>query len=163
MDREDQEGSTPGALCDDGNETRVDGAEVVVVDAPRDGHAIVAVLLGGGLTEHVAELGAAILRTPCHLGWRERESERKCTILFFWINIIHYYTNTLGRAGDKAEEGRSREREMEEGRRREREERRREEEGSMKENCLFIKVNLMVPLTKLLTVGHAYNKTQIQN
>lgn len=52
---------------------------------------------------------------------------------------------------------------MEEGRRREREERRREEEGSMKENCLFIKVNLMVPLTKLLTVGHAYNKTQMQN
>lgn len=74
MDREDQEGSTPGALCDDGNETRVDGAEVVVVDAPRDGHAIVAVLLGGGLTEHVAELGAAILRTPCHLGWREQEN-----------------------------------------------------------------------------------------
>lgn len=45
---------------------------------------------------------------------------------------------------------------MEEGRE-------REEEWSMKENCQFLKVNLMVPLTRFSIVGHAYNRTQIQN
>lgn len=42
----------------------IDGAEVVVLNAARDGHAIKAALLGGGLTEHVAELGAPVLRAP---------------------------------------------------------------------------------------------------
>lgn len=65
--REDEKGSAPGALGDHGDEARVDGAEVVVVDTAGDGHAIVAVLLGGGLAEHVPELGAAVLGAPCHL------------------------------------------------------------------------------------------------
>lgn len=72
MDGQDHEGPSPGALGDDGEEARVDGAEVVVVDAARDGHAVIAALLGGGLAKHVAELGAAVLRTPCHL---EEEGE----------------------------------------------------------------------------------------
>lgn len=80
MDRQDEEGPSPGALGDDGQESRVDGAEVVVLDAAGDGHAIEAALLGGGLTEHVAELGAPVLRTPCHLqggrGARERGRRR---------------------------------------------------------------------------------------
>lgn len=67
MDGQDQEGPSPGALSDDRQETGIDGAEEVVLDAAGDRHAIVAALLGGGLTEHVAELGAAVLRTPCHL------------------------------------------------------------------------------------------------
>lgn len=77
MDVQDQEGPSPGALGDDREETWIDGTEGVVLDAARDRHAIIAALLGGGLTKHVAELGAAVLRTPCHLeeageGWRER-------------------------------------------------------------------------------------------
>lgn len=67
MDRKDEESPSPGALGDDRQESGVDGAEVVVLDAARDGHAIEAALLGGGLTEHMAELGAPVLRTPCHL------------------------------------------------------------------------------------------------
>lgn len=67
MDRQDEERPSPGALGDDRQEARVDGAEVVVLDAARDGHAIEAALLVGSLTEHVAELGAPVLRTPCHL------------------------------------------------------------------------------------------------
>lgn len=74
MDRQDQEGPSPGTLSDDCQETRIDSTEVVVLNAARDRHTIVAALLGGGLTEHVAELGAAVLRTPCHLrGGREEE------------------------------------------------------------------------------------------
>lgn len=73
MDRQDQKGPSPGTLGDDCQETWVDGTEVVVLDAACDWHAIIAALLGGGLTEHVAELGAAVLRTPCHL----REGGRK--------------------------------------------------------------------------------------
>lgn len=64
IDRQDQEGPSPGTLCDYSQETWVDGAEVVVLDAACDRHAIVAALLGGGLTKHVPELGAAVLRTP---------------------------------------------------------------------------------------------------
>lgn len=76
MDGQDQEGPSSGALGDDREETWIDGTEGVVLDAACDRHAIVAALLGGGLTKHVAELGAAVLRTPCHLeeaaeGWRE--------------------------------------------------------------------------------------------
>lgn len=67
IDGQDQEGPSPGALGDDRQEARVDGTEGVVLDAARDRHAIVAALLGGCFTEHVAELGAAVLRTPCHL------------------------------------------------------------------------------------------------
>lgn len=67
MDGQDQEGPSPGALGDDRQETWIDGTEGVVLDAACDRHAIIAALLGGGLTEHVAELGAAVLRTPCHL------------------------------------------------------------------------------------------------
>lgn len=63
MDREDQEGPAPRALSDDSEEARVDGAEVVVLDAERDGHAVVAALFGGRLAEHVPELGA-VLGTP---------------------------------------------------------------------------------------------------
>lgn len=77
MDRQDEESPSPGALGDDRQESWVDGAEVVVLDAARDGHAIEAALLGGGLTKHVAELGAPVLRTPCHLkvGGEGRGSE----------------------------------------------------------------------------------------
>ena len=75
MDRQDQEGPSPGTLGDDCQETWVDSTEVVVLDAACDWHAIIAALLGGGLTEHVAELGAAVLRTPCHL--REEREERE--------------------------------------------------------------------------------------
>lgn len=76
MDGQDQEGPSSGTLGDDREETWIDGTEGVVLDAACDRHAIVAALLGGGLTKHVAELGAAVLRTPCHLeeaeeGWRE--------------------------------------------------------------------------------------------
>lgn len=67
MDGQDQEGPSPGALGDDRQETWIDGTEGVVLDAACDRHAVIAALLGGGLTEHVAELGAAVLRTPCHL------------------------------------------------------------------------------------------------
>lgn len=72
MDGQDQEGPSSGALGDDGEEAWVDGTEGVVMDAACDGHAIIAALLGGGLAKHVAELGAAVLRTPCHL---EEEGE----------------------------------------------------------------------------------------
>lgn len=64
MDWQDEESPSPGALGDDCQETWIDGAEVVVLNAARDGHAIEAALLGGGLTEHVAELGAPVLRAP---------------------------------------------------------------------------------------------------
>lgn len=67
MDRQDQEGPSPSTLSDDCQETWVDSTEVVVLDAACDWHAIIAALLGGGLTKHVAELGAAVLRAPCHL------------------------------------------------------------------------------------------------
>lgn len=76
MDGQDQEGPSSSAFGDDREETWIDGTEGVVLDAACDRHAIIAALLGGGLTKHVAELGAAVLRTPCHLeeaweGWRE--------------------------------------------------------------------------------------------
>lgn len=64
MDRQDQEGPSSGTLSDDCQETWVDSTEVVVLDAACDWHAIIAALLGGGFTKHVAELGAAVLRTP---------------------------------------------------------------------------------------------------
>lgn len=90
MDRQNQEGSAPGALRDDGDEARVDGAEVVVLDAACDRHAIVAVLLSGSFAEHVAKLGAAVLRTPCHLrggrGGRNMEVSEgeKAPCLLLW-------------------------------------------------------------------------------
>lgn len=77
MDRQDQEGPSPGTLSDDCQETWVDSTEVVVLDAACDWHAIIAALLGGGLTKHVAELGAAVLRTPCHLREEGGREERK--------------------------------------------------------------------------------------
>ncbi|KAG9347077.1 hypothetical protein JZ751_006004 [Albula glossodonta] len=61
---DDQESPAPCTLCDDSNEAWVDGTEMVVLDAPGDRNAIVAVLLGGSLTEHMPELGAAILGPP---------------------------------------------------------------------------------------------------
>lgn len=76
MDWQNQEGPSPGTLSDDCHETWVDSTEVVVLDTACDWHAIVAALLGGGLTKHMAELGAPILRTPCHLkGERGREGQ----------------------------------------------------------------------------------------
>lgn len=75
MDRQDQEGSSPSTLCDDGQEAWVDSTEVVVLDAACDWHAIIAALLGGGLSKHVTELGAAVLRAPCHLR-EERGGQR---------------------------------------------------------------------------------------
>lgn len=76
MERQDQEGPSPGTLSDDCQEPWVDGAEVVVLDAACDWHAIIAAILGGGLTKHVAEFGVAVLRTPCHLTkGREVEEE----------------------------------------------------------------------------------------
>ena len=77
MDRQDQEGPSPGTLSDDCQETWVGSAEVVVLDAACDWHAIVAALLGGGLTKHVAELGAAVLRTPCHLREQRGRAEKR--------------------------------------------------------------------------------------
>lgn len=68
MEGQDQEGPPTRALSDDSQEPGVDGAEVVVLDAACDRHAIVAALLGGSFTKDVSELGAAVLRTPCHLG-----------------------------------------------------------------------------------------------
>lgn len=67
MDREDKEGPSPRTLGDDGQEARVGSTEVVVLDAACDRNAIIAALFGGGLTEHVTKLGAAVLGTPCHL------------------------------------------------------------------------------------------------
>lgn len=64
VDGQNQEGPAPGTLGDDSEEPRVDGTEVVVLDASCDGHAVIAALLGGSFPEHVAELGAAVLRTP---------------------------------------------------------------------------------------------------
>ena len=75
MDWQHQESPASSTFCDDGKEAWVDGAQLVVVDTPCDWHAIVAVLFGGGLTEHMAELGAAVLRTPCHLGEKGREKQ----------------------------------------------------------------------------------------
>ena len=71
VDGQHHEGSPAGALGDDGKEAGVDGAEVVVMDTAGDGHAVVAGLFGGRLAEHVAELGAAVLRSPCHLEGEE--------------------------------------------------------------------------------------------
>lgn len=76
MERQDQEGPSPGTLSDDCQETWVDSTEVVVLDAACDWHTIIAALLGGGLTKHVAELGAAVLRTPCHLREERGREER---------------------------------------------------------------------------------------
>lgn len=64
MDRQDQEGPSPGTLSDDCQEMWIDSAEVVVLDAACDWHTIIAAFLGGSLTKHMAELGAAVLRTP---------------------------------------------------------------------------------------------------
>lgn len=60
----DEEGSTSRTLCDDSDKAGVNGAEIVVVDAPGDRDSIIAVVFGGSLTKDVPELGAAILRTP---------------------------------------------------------------------------------------------------
>ena len=85
VERQDQEGPSPGTLRDDSEETRVDSTEVVVLDAACDRHAIIAALLCGSFTKHVAKLGAAILRTPGHLRevGRERsvkESHPSCRV-----------------------------------------------------------------------------------
>ena len=77
MDGQDQESPSPGALGNDCQETWVDGTEVVVLDAACDWHAVIAAILDGGLTEHVAELGAAVLRTPCHLREEGGEGEER--------------------------------------------------------------------------------------
>lgn len=100
MDRQDKESPSPGALGDDRQESRVDGAEVVVLDAARDGHAIKAALLGGGFAEHMAELGAPVLRTPCHLrggrGARETgevsQGELPPLVLFTLLYLPHKHT-----------------------------------------------------------------------
>lgn len=88
MDGQDQEGPAPGALGDDRKETGIGGTEGVVLDAARDRHAIIAALLGGGLTKHVAELGAAVLRTPCHLEEAGRDGGRGLGITFSSTQVI---------------------------------------------------------------------------
>lgn len=55
-DRQHQEGSAPGALGHHGNETRIDGAVLVVMDAACDRNTVVAVLPAGCFPEDVAEL-----------------------------------------------------------------------------------------------------------
>lgn len=91
IDRQDQEGPSPGTLGDDCQETWVDSTEVVVLDAACDWHAIIAALLGGGLTKHVSELRAAVLRTPCHL--RGREGEREVEVSQGESSISHSYVD----------------------------------------------------------------------
>ena len=56
MERQDEKGPTASALCNDREEAWVDSTEEVVLDGARDGHAIVAALLGGSLTEDMSEL-----------------------------------------------------------------------------------------------------------
>lgn len=64
LQRDDQEGSPAGALGDDGQEPRVDGAEMVVVDVLGDGDPIEAMLPARRLPVNIPELGAAVLRPP---------------------------------------------------------------------------------------------------
>lgn len=95
MDRQDQEGPSPSTLCDDCQETWVDSTEAVVLDAACDWHAIIAVLLGSGLTKHVAELGAAVLRTPCHLREDRKvevsQGESSLTVVMLGLFIILFF------------------------------------------------------------------------
>lgn len=95
MDGQDQEGPSPGTLSDDSQEAWVDSTEVVVLDAACDWHAIEAALLGGGLAEHVAELGAAVLRTPCHLRRIGREGGKERSVKenqsFLKVNLTAYF------------------------------------------------------------------------
>lgn len=67
IDGQHQEGSAARTFGDDGDEARVDGAEVIVMNATGDGDTIIAVLFSGRLPKHVAILGTTVLRTPCHL------------------------------------------------------------------------------------------------
>lgn len=67
MDGQYQESPAPCTFSDDSDKVRVDGTEVVVMNAPGNGHTIIAVLFCGWLPKHVAILGATVLRTPCHL------------------------------------------------------------------------------------------------
>lgn len=71
MYRQDQESPAPLALRHHRDEAGIGRAVVVVVDAPGDEHALVALPLGGRLPENVAELGAAERRTPRHLEGQE--------------------------------------------------------------------------------------------
>jgi hypothetical protein len=64
MDGEDQESTAPGAFRYYGNEARVNGAVVVVVDAVCDGDSVVTVVFGGGLTVDVSELRTTVRRAP---------------------------------------------------------------------------------------------------
>lgn len=67
MDGNDEEGPPTRTLGHHRNEVGVHGAEVVVVDVAGDGHTVVALVLAGSFTVHVAELGAAVLWVPRHL------------------------------------------------------------------------------------------------
>lgn len=67
MDGNDEEGPSARTLCHHRDEVRVHSAELVVMDAVGDGHAVIAFVLAGGLAVHVAELGAAVLWVPRHL------------------------------------------------------------------------------------------------
>jgi len=58
VERQDDEGASAGGLDDERQVARVDGAEAAVVRALREPNAFVAVLLLGGATVHVPELGA---------------------------------------------------------------------------------------------------------
>lgn len=73
MDGNDKEGPSACTLGHHRDEVWVHSAEVVVMDAVGDRHAVVAFLLAGGLAIHMAELGAAVLRVPRHL-WGETQS-----------------------------------------------------------------------------------------
>lgn len=101
MDWQNQEGPSPGTLSDDCYETWVDSTEVVVLDAACDWHAIVAALLGGGLTKHMAELRAPVLRTPCHLkgeGGRDNVIQGESSLTAIVIHFTEHEQHWLWKA-----------------------------------------------------------------
>ena len=55
-DGDDKEGPSTGALCNDGQELGVYGAEVVVMDVFGDGDAVEAVLPAARFAVHVSKL-----------------------------------------------------------------------------------------------------------
>lgn len=93
MDGQHQEGPSSCTFSDDCQETWIDSTEAVVLDVACDRHAVVAVLLGGGLSKHVAKFGAAVLRTPCHLSEREKKEAVMNTVMKTELSFL--VTNIL--------------------------------------------------------------------
>lgn len=83
MDGQHQESPAPCTFSDDSDKVRVDGTEVVVMNAPGDRHTIIAILFCRWFPKHVAILGATVLRTPCHLQWNRTLNNQS------WINICY--------------------------------------------------------------------------